>query len=250
MPPLCLHLNIAKEAAAKLNHPIVERNPGNYLIGATLPDVHIITGIARVESHFFDLGKENSESGVKLIFEAHPYLAKGTGLGEATSALIAGYLSHLITDEVWIIDIYRPFFGPSSPMANDPMANITDRALQYELDIRERVNKARMKEIRQQLEHWDPEVNPRFVDTATLRRWHEFILKMVERPPDWSLFPFFAERFLVPRRMVDPEGLELFLTALPTMVERTIQYVTPERIRRFRERAVDESIVAAEEYLN
>ena len=250
LPPLCLHLGIAREAAARSNHPVVERNLGNYLLGSTLPDVHIISGIPRVESHLFDLEKEHSESGVKLLFEAHPYLAKGTGLGEAASVLVAGYLSHLITDEIWIIDIYRPYFGPSSPLADDPMANIMDRVLQYELDIRERLDRAKMSEIRQQLERWNSEIDPRFVDPYTLRQWWWFMLDVTERKPDWSLFPHFAERFLVTRQKVDPKGLEQFLNSMPEMLERVIQYVTPERIVEFREKAINESAALAEEYLN
>jgi hypothetical protein len=249
MPPLCFHLAIAKEAAELLHNPIIDRNLGNYLVGATLPDVHLIIGVSREETHFFDLEQEAGESGVRLIFKAHPNLAKGSKLDEKTKSLIAGYLSHLIADEVWIRDIYRPFFGSSSPLGGDPMANMLDRLLQYELDRREREDERKMEGIRALLCDWEPGGGVDFIDASTLAEWREFVSTATTRQPTWDLFPFFARRFLLPRFKVDPEQLEQFLSSMPSKLEWALHYVTPQRLTAFREKAISESVAVVKEYL-
>jgi len=250
MPPLCLHLSIAKEAAGLLRHPLIDQNMASYLIGTTSPDVHIIAGSTREETHFFNLEDEHCESGVKLIFEAHPNLAKGSELDAATRSFVTGYLSHLVTDEIWILDIYRPFFGHSSPLGEDPMANMVDRLLQFELDRREREDRTRMDEIQAQIRDWEPDIAIGFLGNVDLRQWRDFICAMVAREPTLAPYPLFDHRFLASRQKIDPKLLEEFLPLVPVKLEWAIQYVSQERLTAFREKAVSQSVATAREYLD
>jgi len=249
MPPICLHLSIAREAAGLLCHPTVHQNMASYLIGAAAPDVQIITDASREDTHFFDLEDEGGESGVRRIFKAHPNLAKASKLNAVTKSFVAGYLSHLITDEIWIVDIYRPFFGRSSPLGRDPTANLLDRLLQFELDIREREDKARMKEIQAQICDWEPNVDVGFLGSLDLRQWRDFVCTAVIREPDLAFFPLFVHRFLLPRQKIDPDLLEEFLSSMPAKLEWAIQYVTPQRLTAFRQKAISQSVTVAREYL-
>jgi len=249
MPPICLHLIIAEEAAGLLRHPIVDQNMASYLVGATAPDVQIITDIGREQTHFFNLENERSESGTRLIFEAYPDLAKSGKLNAATKSFIAGYLSHLVTDEIWILDIYRPFFGHSSPLGGDLRANLFDRLLQFELDRREREDKAKMEEIQAQICDWEPNVDIGFLGNSDLRQWRDFLCTAVTREPSLDFFPFFAQRFLVPRQKIDPKQLEEFLSSTPAKLEWAIKYVTPQRLTAFRQDAISQSLSIAREYL-
>ncbi len=249
MPPLCLHLSIVSEAATLLHNTILEQNMGGYAFGATLPDVHIITCLNREETHFFDLSKEDCESGTKTIFKAHPHLAQIETLDDATKSVVAGYLSHLITDEIWILDIYRPFFSNSSPLRDNAMANMFDKLIQYELDRREREDRAAMGKIRTYIIDWQPGDDIDFIDKHALIEWRDFVCAAATREPNLALFPFFAKRFLLPRLEVDNTQLEQFFSALNTNLEWVIQYVTPERLAAFREKAVSQSVGLAREYL-
>ena len=249
MPPLCLHLSIAYEAAELLRNPTIDQNMGYYLIGATSPDVHIVAGSSRKETHFVDLEDEALESGTILIFKAHPNLAKGNKLDPATKSFVAGYLSHLVTDEAWILDVYRPSFGIASPLSGDPMANMLDRLLQFELDRREREDRAKMEAIRAEICNWEPEVNIDFIAPFILRQWREFICAAAARESSLAFFPLFAQRFLVPRQKIDVEQLEPFLSSMPAKLDWIIQYVTPQRLTAFREKAKSQSVAIAREYL-
>jgi hypothetical protein len=249
MPLLYLHLSIAKEAAELLRHPVVDSNMGDYLLGAISPDVHYVSGSSRQETHFFDLDKKEYESGACLLFKVHPELGNENKLGDPIKSFIAGYLSHLITDEVWILDIYRPFFGSSSPLSGDPMANVLDRLLQFELDRREREDKAKIAAIRDELCDWETRVNIDFMATADLRQWRDFACATTSREATLDAFPPFARDFLLPSKKIDAEQLEPFLSSLPDKLDWAIQHVTTHRLVAFREKAVRQSVAAAREYL-
>jgi hypothetical protein len=249
MPLLYLHLSIAQEAAELLHHPVVDHNMGGYLVGTISPDAHHISSVPRSETHFFDLDKEEYESGKRRLFEAHPELARGNSLDAETRSFIAGYLSHLIVDEVWIKDIYRPFFGNLSPLGSDPMANALDRLLQFELDRREREDKAKMAAIRAELCQWEPRVNIGFLVTTTLCQWRDFACDAMAREVKLADFPPFARSFLLPSKKIDAEQLEPFLSSVPDKLDWAIQHVTPERLTAFRGKAIRQSVKAAREYL-
>ncbi len=249
MPQICFHLSIAREAAARLDHPVIEHNLGNFLLGSTLPDVHIMTRVPRQKTHFFNLEIEDNEKSVIVFLRSYPELANGASLDGITSAMVSGYLSHLITDEVWIIDIYRPFFGPSSPLATDPMANILDRVLQYELGIRERLDKDNMNAIKSELAYAKLGAGLGFIDEPTLRRWREVVIGFMERELDWSTFPLFARRYL-PSQEMDQNEAERLVTSIPLMLERAMEQVTTRGIEGFKERSIAESVAAVGEYLS
>jgi hypothetical protein len=249
MPLLYLHLSIAQEAAELMHHPVVDHNMGGYLVGTISPDAHHISGVSRSETHFFDLDKEEYESGTHRLFEAHPELDRGNSLDAETRSFIAGYLSHLIVDEVWIKDVYRPFFGNLSPLGSDPMANALDRLLQFELDRREREDKVKMAAIRAELCQWEPRVNIGFLITTTLRQWRDFACDAMAREVKLADFPPFARSFLLPSKKIDAEQLEPFLSSVPDKLDWAIQHVTPGRLTAFRGKAIRQSVKAAREYL-
>jgi len=168
MPLLYLHLSIAKDAADMLDHPVIGSQLGSYLGGVISPDAHFVSSASRSDTHFFDLQASECESGASSIFKTNPGLARGSDIDAATKSFVAGYLSHLITDEIWTLDIYRPFFGDTSPLGGDIEANTLDRLLQYETDRWERQDKEKLALIRAELCSWKPDEEWRFEGLAEL----------------------------------------------------------------------------------
>lgn len=249
MPPLYFHLAVANEAAKRIESTVVKNNVSSYLLGATLPDIHLITDGRREMTHFFSLNKTPPFDSIRSLFMAHPELIKNSHLDDSSRVSLAGYLSHLITDEVWITDIYLPYFGPDSPLSSDPMANILDRAFQYELDCQERLNKKAMDEIKPRIcERLDIKVS--FIDPANLMQWQDFICHLTERVPSWEGFVSYAERFLLPLNKVSREPLQDFLKEFPSMRERVCNLVPGEKMLEMREKVIELSIKEAMDYLN
>jgi len=232
-----------------LRHPVVDENRGSYYLGSTAPDIRFFIATGREETHFLSLDSEEGASGVKRMFEAYPELVEDANLSAATKSFIAGYLSHLVTDEAWIYRIYRPFFGKSSPLGGDPMANLLDRVLQFELDRRERLNSSSISMIRKDLLGSTSGIAVSFIDNLRLERWREFVFIATTRKSNREDFRFFAERYLVWMREIAPEELETFFASFDARVEQVLRMVPQEPLQAFREQSIEDSVRVAEEYL-
>lgn len=248
MPPLYFHLSVANEAAKKISNPIIGNNISSYLLGSTLPDIHLITDGRREMTHFFSLGKNPPFDSIRSLFQHHPELVKNSHMDDSSKASLAGYLSHLITDEIWITDIYRPYFGPDSTLKSNPMANILDRAFQYDLDCQERLNKKTLDEIKPLLCQTS-DIKVSFIDTANLLQWQNFVCHLTERVPSWEGFISYAERFLLPLNKVAREPLESFLKNFPDMHDEVSNIVPVDKMSEMKKKVVELSVKEAEDYL-
>jgi len=249
MPPLVLHTVIAKEVADRLGHRILDAERGNLYLGSTTPDIRVITRRDRRLTHFFDLSCYEEQSGVAELLRAHSELAEIGRLSPATVAFMAGYISHLVMDETWITDIYRPFFGERSPLGGDLEANIKDRAMQAALDREKRSDPQLMAHLLYELGRSDLAINIDFIDAETLTRWRQTIADLARRPPDWDTFRYAAYRHLQEAGIDTPEAFNEYVRSLPDIVEETKKYLSGERIQTFLEDSVRRSLAAVKEYL-
>lgn len=249
MPPLGLHTVIAKEVADRLRHRILEADRGNLYLGSTAPDIRVITRWERGRTHFFDLSNFDEQSGVAGLFEAYPRLREPGDLSVATGAFVAGYLTHLVMDELWINTIYRPFFGERSPLSGGLRANIMDRALQFSLDRQRRIDRELMAHVLNEIARSDLALDIEVIDGETLGRWKEVILDVVNHPPDWERFRYIASRHLRAAGIETPEQFQEFVRSLPDLVDETLRYLGEKRVREFMARSVEESLAAVKEYL-
>lgn len=249
MPPLALHTVVAKEVADHLYHRILDEERGNLYLGATAPDIRVITRWERQRTHFFDLDNFEEQSGVAGLFQAYPGLARPALLSRPTSAFVAGYLTHLVMDETWINAVYRPFFGERSPLAGDLRANIMDRAIQFSLDRERRSDRGLMAHVLKEVARCDLALEIEFIEGETLRRWQEVILDLIQHPPDWERFRYVAGRHLREAGIESPEAFQEFIRSLPDLVEETLRYLTPERVQAFIEESRERSLEAVKEYL-
>jgi len=242
-------LGIAGEVISRLRNLIVDENRGSYYLGSTVPDIRFFINASREETHFLSLNSEDNESGVSRMFEAHPELAENANLSAAKQSFIAGYLSHLVTDEAWIYQIYRPFFGESSPLGGDPMSNLMDRLLQFELDRRERLDSRNISAIRADLDDSVSDVGVSFIDAPSLSKWREFVFIIMTRQANWENFRNFAERHMLWMRQITSEELEAFFASFDAKLEQVLQTVSEEKLQEFREQSIADSVRVAREYL-
>ncbi|MEA1958132.1 MAG: zinc dependent phospholipase C family protein [Chloroflexota bacterium] len=249
MPLIYFHLSISRDVAERLGHPVVDEYPESFLGGVISPDAHYADAISRIDTHFFDLDGGDDQSSPMEFFAKHPRLSRGEVADGRMAAFVAGYISHLVTDEAWITDIYRPFFGKASPLGGDAAANTLDRMLQYEADRWERLNTSKLAAIRDELGRWDPEVDIGFVSPAALKDWRDFVWATTVREVNNADFRMFARGFLISREGIVAEHLDSFLEAMPQKLEWAIEYVTPQRIKSFRDKAIELSVAVAREYL-
>lgn len=245
-----MHVTLARELASQLGGGTATGEPGAYYLGATTPDIRVLTRWDRDRTHFFDLDDFGEQRGIERFFAANPDLADAGKLGAKSRAFLCGYLSHLEMDEVWINDIYRPCFGERSPLKGDVLANLLDRVLQFELDKRERDQPGVMPEICDALQASTVDEAIGFLDLETLLRWRETTAVVLEQPQPWDRFGVIAGRHLRAYGVESEDDLAHFLKDIPDLLQRSIREVTPERIEAFQSRSRRRALEAMRAFLS
>jgi hypothetical protein len=249
VPPIFLHMAMARDVRARVGNALLSACAGAYFLGATTPDIRVLTRWERERTHFFDLGVTEHQDSVAAMFEAYPQLRQTDKLTPETVAFVAGYIGHLALDETWIVQVYRPHFGQLSALGGDANANIMDRLLQFELDRRRREEPETVEDIRQALECCALDIHVGFLDSQTLRRWLEVAIDQTRHPPNWERFRQVGSRHLRGAGIDSAEALEAFMARVPEVLERTIRHVSTAHVDAYLEQSVERAARVAEQYL-
>ena len=236
MPSLGSHLARAIVVADRLALPAIEADRGAYYLGATAPDIRVMLDVDRRETHFYDLDDFAEQDSIARMFEAHPGLADA-GLEDATRAFMAGYLTHLVLDETYIAEVYRPCFGAYSEIDEDPRSDILDRALQYEVDVRDRADRARMAGVRAALASAGGVRGVPFIDDARLAEWAARVDDIATRPADYSRFAQTLTRHLGRDAMGGGNAIREACANPAVLIAEAFAVVGDERLARFIEHA-------------
>ena len=248
MPSLGSHLASARLLGDRLTHRTVDADRGSYYLGATAPDIRVVTRLDRERYHFFELDDFASQDSVARLFEEHPALREAAKLDEPTRAFMAGYLTHLVMDEDYIEHIYRQFFG-AAVWGDDPRGAVLDRVLQYEMDRRERERGPAIDEIRAVLANCSASADVDFIGSETLGRWLEVVRDIVAQPPNWDRFPQMMNRHLIHAGYSEQE-IEQFRSDVTEILRETLDHVTEARVQEFLGRTMDRSLDRVREYLS
>lgn len=249
MPPIYLHMAMARDIARDLSSSAIEDARGTYLLGATSPDIRVVAQLERERTHFFNLDLLDHQDSVAKFFEEHPELRDAGRLNPESVAFISGYISHLVLDETWIVQVYRPYFGQLSALGGDQSANAMDRVLQYELDRRRREESSAVQEIRDDLQHSSVAVDVGFLDRVTLCRWLEVSLRQTEPPPDWEYFRRQAARSMRAAGIETEQDWDRFMETIPLILQRTIDHVSTAQVDAFLEQSTERARRAIAQYL-
>jgi hypothetical protein len=119
VPTPFYHLNLAE---ALLNLPELPGEVRQYLqssrcaflFGNTAPDVQVVSGQTRQQTHFFTLPiRAEDPPAWELMLSNYPCIAEPQQLPASQVAFLAGYLCHLQADWYWVKEIFAPVFGPT-----------------------------------------------------------------------------------------------------------------------------------------
>lgn len=248
MPSLGSHLVRARMVAERLALPEIEADRGSFYLGATAPDIRVITRKDREVTHFFTLADLSDQDSVERMFREHPHLSTPSGLDAATTAFIAGYLTHLVLDETFIGEIYRPHFGARSERQTDPRANVLDRALQYELDRRDREDREALAEIGAALDSLTPVEGIPFIADSALAEWARVSQDVASQAADYSRFQRMLMRHLK-EAGYDEDAIARECEQPLELVAEAFRVVPEERVARFLAEADDAMAARVKGYL-
>jgi len=247
MPSLGSHLGMARRIAARLGDALVDRHRGAYYLGATAPDIRVLLRCDREETHFFELDRFTPQDSVAGLFAAHPHLGE-PGVPEETRAFLAGYITHLVSDEQYIQGVYRVHFGARSPLAGDLRANVLDRAFQYEINRRELGEQSEMAAVRAALDRCAVPTDVGFLDATDLASWLEVAVDVAGQPPDLGRLPRMITRHMEVAGYA-PADIERELGDGEALLREAMEHVGETEAARYRERAEAAAVERAREFL-
>ncbi len=251
MPPLVTHMIAAVRAgeAIAVDDTALDDRNGDFLLGATTPDIRVLTRWDRERTHFFDIYDDGHQDCVENFFSAHRMFRDPERLSPDTRAWVAGYLTHVIMDQEYVLQIYRPYFGSRSLLGGSSHANLLDRVLQYELDRRERESDEQMQQMRSALFGTAVDIDAGFVDQSLLVRWRDTTAAMTEHPPDWERFSFIASRHLKSAGIESESGLREFMETIPQLLDDTLSHVDQRALDGFFESTTERATTVLRDWL-
>ena len=252
MPNPSAHIDLALDGARQLSHPVLQDHLGSFILGCTAPDVRVITKRDRGETHFVPLSNDIIGAGAESMFKSYPRLAGPSQLSGPTVAFIAGYLSHLIADEMWIVCMYRPYFGDGGVFGDDVEGNIMDRTLQLELDLRAARAGRGLFDVREHLANAASGVEVDFMPQETLVQWQKWLISRSEVQFSWERL-----RFMVRRQYPDVgeddsimRRVDRFISSLPQGLKQIFARVPSQDLEAYREGTIREWVRVTGEYLS
>ncbi len=258
MPNLPVHIQIAVQAADMVGADELRSNLGCFCLGSTSPDIRAITKRARSEYHFVELDFKTIGEGVNGMFAAYPDLMDAAEHDGATRAFVAGYIAHLLTDETYIVRMFRPYFGEAGVFEDRALAKVFDRALQLDLD----------RQVWEDVQHTvaDVDMAPNnvsvnFLPQSDLVAWTDWVYRVVEGGFSWERLRFMAGRIAA---LDDPhdalgdnksrhpahEHAERFLDSVPASLKSLYDLVPESRISEFKSEVTDTVAAGLREYLS
>ncbi len=249
MPTPIQHLVIAEEILSGSALPAAARGllasqRGAFLFGTVAPDVQSVSGQPREATHFFVMPPPPGELAPahQVMLTRHPLLACADRLTPAQAAFIAGYLTHLRLDELWIAYVFGPCFGLEAGWGTFRERLMIHNVLRTWLDRRDGVwLKCDVWSTLMQVEprEWLP-----FVSDTHLRTWRdEIAAELIPGAPIHTL-EVFAARLAVP-----PADFRRMLDSPEEMQQRVFAHLRPGCVEQFYSDARSESVRLIKDYL-
>ena len=248
MPSLGSHMVRACKLAGKLSLPEIDIDSCSFYLGSTAPDIRVITKGDRADTHFYSLENLQSQDSVAVMLERYPQLKKTPDQERKIVAFIAGYITHLILDNAWIEEIYRPTFGVYSSIDDDPKSNVLDRVLQYELDMRDRKDLNVVNEVSIAIDIEQTPPNIPFIKNEYLVQWFDMMIDVIKQKPDYSGFKRMMTRHLK-NAGYDEENIDSFSADPQFIINEAFGVVTTKKLDYFWQKAEQEMFDQVRHYL-
>ncbi len=248
MPTPIMHLALAEEILrgddlAPAIRRLLIRQRGPFLLGHTAPDVQTISRQAREETHFCTLPRTTDLPAHETLFIAHPRLARAGSLAPAQAAFVAGYIAHLLLDELWRDDVFLPYFCPAEQTGGERRErHFLHNVLRTWMDARDqqRLNGNLVAALQEATSQgWLP-----FVADHHLSAWRDWLVEQLGSGHRVQTAQVFARRMGVP-----VAEIETVLKSPRQMEERIFGRISGTKLESFHDTSYAHSVALITRYL-
>jgi hypothetical protein len=245
MPTPATHLALAEEILCRNDLSIATRRllterRGPFMLGHTAPDVKTVSGQRREACHFYTIPRTSDRPARDALFDAYPSLARSDALSRSQAAFVAGYMAHLVVDEVWLDDVFERYFLQDWGPLRERL--FLHNVLRTWVDDRDQ---AKLNgNVAQVLRKTEPHDWLPFVDDQHLRMWRDWLVVQLTSGQRMQTAEVFA------RRMgIRAEEVEAVARSPQQMEERVFRYFPRSALAAFRETAYESSITLLDSYI-
>ena len=221
---------------------LLNTHSSDFIFGSTAPDVQVVSGSTREDTHFYTLPPEGSTPAWQHMLAAHPSLENDGQLLPDQAVFLAGYICHLQADEKWIFDMFIPFFGPDADWADFRQRLYLHNVLRAYMDQQVIATMPPDSGARLQASHpnnWLP-----FVDDSHLLEWQSYLAEQLRPGANVKTAEVFAQRQGLP-----PEEFTDMLNSESRMDEEIFIHLPQERLTEFRDSLVADNVKLINIYL-
>jgi hypothetical protein len=111
MPTPFTHLRVAQQLLADPQVPAhwrdgLRESVSAFFLGNIAADARVSSGLKRADTHFYAYDVPMIDHPWRVMLAQHPVMP----CSAAHRAFLAGYVAHLSMDEVWTLDMMKPYF--------------------------------------------------------------------------------------------------------------------------------------------
>jgi hypothetical protein len=246
MPTPIMHLALAEEILRGGDLPpdvrrLLVQQRGPVLLGNTAPDVQTVSEQAREETHFYTLPPTRERPAHEALFAAHPALARAGSLPPAQAAFVAGYIAHLLLDEIWLDEVFLRYFGDD--WASHQERGFLHNVLRTWMDRRDlqRLNGTVAVALREvEPQGWLP-----FASDGVLRVWRDWLVEQLASGRGVQTAKVFAQRM-----GISAAEMETVLASPEQMAARVFSRVPSAALRSFHTVGYECSVALIVQYLS
>jgi hypothetical protein len=248
VPTPFYHLSLVEEL---LDHPRLPQGISlflqsarcEFLFGSTAPDVQVVSGQPRQETHFFNLPIQAGDLPAwVMLFTDYPRLGCAEKLPATHAAFMAGYLCHLQADWRWITDIFAPFFGHGRAWKT-----FQDR-LYYHNVLRAYLDQQILPRLGAGMDNCLSQVRPDgwlpFVKDACLAEWRDFLAPQLQSGSATQTVEVFSAR-----QGVSAPEYHALLSSQERMQREIFTHLPLENIHKYRAAVIDDNSHLLTQYL-
>lgn len=248
MPTPFYHLKIAEELLGHRDlsnaaRSLLTQNRAAFLFGNTAPDVQVLSGQPREETHFFDLPiLPGDPPAWDRLLLAYPTFTGLNFLSADQVAFLAGYLCHLQADWLWVVKIFEPVFGPACGWSSFSHRLYLHNVLRAYLD--QDILPFLSPSIAQQLSAAEPIGWLPFVRDIHLRAWRDLLAQQLQPGAVVQTVEVFAAR-----QGISPQAYYRLLTSEEKMDAEVFARLPRENLDIYRKQLIEENIRLLKGYL-